>query len=482
MRFRRPILACFVALLSVTGLTIGAAEAPPGNPLSQQPAAAAQLAASPTALTPEQLVALADEVTKEVEALRGWTFKRPIKKELTTVAQMREYLEKQADKSVPSGRMALAQALLRTIGLIPPSQDLKATWMTLLESQVGGFYVPETKTMHLVARADLPAFVQRIMLAHELTHALDDQYVDLESLTKPRETATEDTELATEALVEGSATALMMQYAARALLSGRMDPAALQQYAREETERTKVFLAAPRYFSAMAGSYICGTQFLARGQLMALMLAPDDRAIGDALLAAGKEPPQSTEQILHPEKYWDPASRDAPVLIDDRAAATWLAQPGRSIIYADTVGEMLTAILTSPANSTTQLEALQSADGWTNTAASGWGGDRFYLMADGATTEAARAGLKNLRGAWVSAWDTPKDRDEFLAALANGSLAAGASAEAVGEGVAVVYFGMDEGERAKLTARLRESPLPMTKEGKAWGREKPAYRFPAPAL
>jgi hypothetical protein len=463
MRLKGPLVACFFALLCATGLTLRAVAAPEGGRRPQNPASSAP------ALTADQLVAVADEVTKEVEALRGWTFKQPIRKELTTVADMRQYLERQADKSVPGGKMAVAEALLRTIGLIPRGADLKATWMTLLESQVGGFYVPETKTMHLVARADLPAFVQRIMLAHELTHALDDQYVDLEAMTAARATATEDGDLTSEAVIEGSATALMMQYATRAMLSGRMDAGALQQYAQEEAGRSRVFLEAPRYFSAMLGAYTCGTQFLARGQLMTLLLAPDDKAIGEALLAARKAPPKSTEQILHPDKYWDAAKRDDPVVVDDAAATRWLAQPGRWIVRADTMGEMLMAILTSRAGTAAPgLEALQSSDAWTNAAAAGWGGDRFYLLADGATADAARAGLNDLKGAWVTAWDTRGDRDEFVEALGKGSLAPGAVTHTVGETLAVVYFDMEAAERGRLSARLRETPLAMTKDGKRW--------------
>ena len=474
MHLKTLLAVSILSLLLCHGLAAPSVVGP-ATPIRARPQAALQAPPSQsparpaaTTLTPDQLVALADDVTKEVEALRGWSFKRPIRKELTTVVQMRQDLERQSQKSEPPARMRLVQAFLRTIGLIPPDVDLKSTWLTLLEGQVGGYYVPETKTMHLVARDGLPPSVERIMLAHELTHALDDQYVDLESITKARESATEDLDLTSEAVVEGSATALMMQYAARLVMSGRIDQNALQQYAREEGERSKVFLDAPRYFSAMLGSYICGTQFLARGQLLALMLAPDDKAIGEALLAASRDMPRSTEQILHPDKYWDRARRDEPVIIDDAAAEKWLAQPGRRLVYADTVGEMLTAILTSPRGAQPNITALQSADAWTNAAAAGWGGDRFYLLASGETPDGARTGLNNVKGVWVTAWDTPADRDEFVAAAPKGSLASGAIVEAVGDSIAVVYFGIDDRERATLAARLHQAPLPMTKAGKPW--------------
>jgi hypothetical protein len=318
--------------------------------------------------------------------------------------------------------------------------------------------------MHLVSRDALPPFIERITLAHELTHALDDQYVDLGAFTKARENKTEDLDLTTESVVEGSATALMLQYAAKAMMSGAVDPKALQAYGEQEASRNKAFLDAPRYFTAMLASYLCGMQFLARGQMLSLLTAADDKAIGDALVAALKDPPDSTEQILHPEKYWDPAKRDRPVVIDDAAAEKWLARRGRWVVAADTIGEMLTAILTSPSGTPLNLETLQ-IDAWTNAAATGWGGDRFYLLASGGNARAARAGLKDPKGVWVTAWDTTKDRDEFLDALPKGSVASGAAADPAGDLVAVVYFGIDAGERTRLTARLRDKPLPMGQGG-----------------
>ncbi len=458
LAFVLALASCAVLAASGAATAYGRGTSTPGQ--SMPPSASA-------AQTPEQLLAMTDEVARQVEAMRGWTFKQPVKKELTTPDQVRQYLEQQAAKSLPDGKAQREQALLRTIGLIPPTMDLKKTWLAVLESQVAGFYDPDTKTMHLVNRQGMPLFVERITLAHELTHALDDQYVDLQAFTKSGDSDTDDLELTTQSVVEGSATALMMQYAARAMMSGGVDQKALQEYGQQEADRNKAFLEAPRYFSAMLGAYICGTQFLARGQLMALLVAPDDKAIGEALLAARKEPPSSTEQILHPAKYWDAAKRDDPVVVDDAAAGAWLAQPGRWVVATDTIGEMLIAILTSAPGTKVNLQNMQP-NAWTNAAATGWGGDRFYLLASGDSVENARAGLKDLKGVWVTAWDTPKDRDEFLAALPTGSLPAGAAGHAVGPSVAVVCFGIDAPEQAALTARLRDKPLAMTRSGKAW--------------
>ena len=123
---------------------------------------------------------------------------------------------------------------------------------------------------------------------------------------------------------------------------------------------------------------------------------------------------------------------------------------------------MLTAILTTPPNAPVNLEAIDPL-AWTNRAASGWGGDRFYLLAAGKTADAAGKTLSDLKGVWVTTWDTAVDRDEFVAAVPQGSFGPKAAAQAVDAATAIVYFGFDETERAALTKRFSEKPVPMTK-------------------
>jgi hypothetical protein len=419
------------------------------------------------------LLRLADEVAREVEALRGWQFKAPVKKEFSTPRDVRQYIERRAQADLPPGKVERVEAFLRTIGLIPPDCDLKATYLSLLENQVGGFYDTDSRTMHLVERpGGIPVSVERIMLAHELTHALDDQHADLGAFTKANSGRSEDMDIVAASVVEGSATGLMLQYIARAQLSGQFDMQDLQQYARQESERSKVLLGAPRYFSVLLASYICGLQFLARGDLTSLLLAPDNRAFGQSFLEAEKTPPRSSEQILHPAKYWDPAARDEPVVVDDAAAKRWLARDGRWVVHEDTVGEMLIAILTTPKDQRLDLIGMQLADAWTSPAATGWGGDRFYLLAGGSSAGEAGRSLKDLKGVWVTCWDTPQDRDEFLKALGPG-LAAGHAAAPTGEMGAVVFFGVDEVEQGALMKRLQQSPLPMTRDGRRWSPGRP---------
>jgi len=454
-----------LAALVATGPWFVRAAQPSSAPPEQ--AQAARPSAAPSGL--DALVRLADEVSKEVEALRGWEFKRPVAKQVTTPQQVRLYIERQLAATLPSGELAIVEALLRTVGLIPPTCDLKSTYLSLMENQVAGFYDPETRTLNLVQRpGPMPAIVERVMLAHELTHALDDQYADLGALMKRASARSEDSDLVVASVIEGSATGLMVQYLVRAQMSGRANLSELRQYAAQEAERSKPFLEAPRYFSTILGSYICGMQFLARGDVMSLVTAADNRSVGQNLLAARQELPRSTEHILHPSKYWDPAERDEPVLVSDEAVEKRLAQPGRWVVRRDTIGEMLVGILTTPKGKAPDLASMQTAEAWTTPAARGWGGDRVFLFASGSSTAEAAQGLKDLKAVWITLWDTPADRDEFVAALAEGPMPAGYATAVLGTRGAVVFFGFDEAERTTLVKRVGDAPLPMTRDGQPW--------------
>jgi hypothetical protein len=148
-----------------------------------------------------------------------------------------------------------------------------------------------------------------MILAHELTHALDDQYIDLGGLMRPG-IGTEDTDFVATAIGEGSATSLMLQHMFAAQKSGRFSLSDLSQYVTEELAQARTLEQLPRYFSAMFGSYVVGAAFLAKGELTTVLTQADNRAIGEALLVARRALPRSSEQVLHADKYWDATRRD----------------------------------------------------------------------------------------------------------------------------------------------------------------------------
>ncbi len=430
------------------------------------PAAAAS-APQAQARQSDALAREADEVARDVEQLRGWKFRRPVRKERVPLALAHKDLERILIDSDKPDHRAKLQAFLRVSGVIPPDCDLLGTSLAVLDQQVAGYYEPETRTLRLVDRpTPLPAFVERMILSHELTHALDDQYVGLRAMLKTG-AGTEDSDFVATAVSEGSATSLMLQEMAADQKSGRFSFTDLSQYVTAELERAHALEQLPRYFSAMFGSYIVGAAFLAHGDLATIMTQPDNHAIGDALLTVRRAMPRSSEQLLHPDKYWDPAHRDEPVVIDDRAMTLWLSKPGRHILHRDTLGELLTAVLTEPRDSKRNLMQMQAASAWTNAGASGWGGDRFYLLSDRSGPDALRT-TKGLQGVWVTTWDTPKDRDKFLLALDNGSPPPNSTAVPVGAQSAVVFIAIPESERASLLRRFGVLAQTMTRDGRAW--------------
>ena len=211
---------------------------------------------APSAATLERLT---DEVAREVEQLRGWTFKRPVKQERIPATRARLDIQRMILAAQTPDRRARLQAFLRVAGLIPPDCNLLSTSLAMLDQQVAGYYEPEARTLRLVDRPDpMPAFVERMVLAHELTHALDDQYVDLAGLMKPGN-GTEDTDFVAAAIGEGSATSLMLQSMLAAQKSGRFSLADLSAYVAQELSRAQTLEQLPRYFSA------CRTCSLDRG-------------------------------------------------------------------------------------------------------------------------------------------------------------------------------------------------------------------------
>jgi len=105
----------------------------------------------------------------------------------------------------------------------------------------------------------------------------------------------------------------MLQYLVKGQMSGRFNMADLQQYAAEELERGRPFLEAPRYFTT-CWRPTCAGRCFCREETWRRSRGSRQQGHGEAFLAAIKNPPRSTEQILHPKKYWDPSRSTSPSL------------------------------------------------------------------------------------------------------------------------------------------------------------------------
>ena len=157
---------------------------------------------------------------------------------------------------------------------------------------------------------DLPGPLVSVLAAHELTHALEDQHFDLDSRISDA-LDNDDSSFAIGAIHEGSATLVMTVFAGRSMRNGKLDMAELQAMAQDESERAAALRETPPILTrGLLGAYILGANFLARGNVAAVAASGIPAEDLGKVFAAG---PVSSEQILHPEKFWDPAQQDLPL-------------------------------------------------------------------------------------------------------------------------------------------------------------------------
>lgn len=336
-----------------------------------------------------RLSRLADDLTTRMGALRGLAPRGPIARGVMSrdaiVARMRE----RTRQEYPPGEVELEGELLKRAGLIPESMDYEQTMYALLEEQVLGFYDPDARRLYI---ADwVPDAMQSVTMAHEITHALQDQHFDIGRYIHHRQGGG-DRQTAAMAVIEGDATAAMMDHSLAPLGRRVQDlPDVEGLIANQLQSGDQVRLnAAPRamrdtlLFPYLAGFALCARQLREGGGYRAI----------DALLA---NPPDSTEQVIHPEKL---ASREPP----EEVSLTVPSPLARdfAVGYADVLGELGLRLF---------LQTVLGDDA-ARAGAAGWGGDRAMLLVPRASTaprdggvSVSREGLAQDALVWVIAMD-----------------------------------------------------------------------------
>ena len=312
-----------------------------------------------------------------VEAIRRLRFRSlPKPAEVSPAQAKRDGLE-DLDRSYPASRRHADEEVLKLLGLLDPGVDLRKVSATVFGQGVAGYYDPRTKRLRIVKGAQTTNRVlNEITLAHELTHALEDQRfkLDLES------SSSDDAGLAHLSLVEGSATEVMLTYAERHF-TPEQTLGGLFSSLGQDTGNLPPFVQAQLVFPYIQGQRFIQSLYEAGGGSWSLIDA-----------AYRFRPPASTEQILHPGKYLR-------VEQPDRVALRVSPGPGWRRVRAGTWGEWATGqLLGDPA------------------AAVGWGGDRYELWQRGSGDCRApcRAG-DALVMRWR--WDTRAAARRFAAVL-----------------------------------------------------------------
>ncbi|HEX8175713.1 MAG TPA: hypothetical protein VF543_11395 [Pyrinomonadaceae bacterium] len=374
------------ALLAV--LSILAALVPTARISAQQGTAPA---VAPTNAKSAAVAAATTEVLKETSEIRELPVLRPVK----SGAQSREEIERMIIKNMneetrPEETRA-SELALKKLGLVPQDFQFRPFIVKLLTEQVAGYYDPKAQEFYLADWIDLDG--QKPVMSHELTHALQDQHFNLRRFEKwPK--GDSDAEMAAHALIEGDATLAMIRYVTRDLRRAAAFAKSLgsDDNSSEQIERAPRAIRESLLFPYEQGSQWVTNLFRRGGWTL--------------VSKAYTELPQSTEQILHPDKYF---SREAPVKVELSDVHDSLGAGWRRIDY-DVNGEFGCYLVL---NEYLKEGAAQ--------AAAGWGGDRFAVY------EEPKSGQVLITQ--MTVWDTEADAREFFEAYARRTTAryAGAS-------------------------------------------------------
>jgi len=326
------------------------------------------------AQTDESLQRLTRDVVPQVERAVGLSFRRPPAVAVRTREQLRRYLDRKMAEQYPAAELAAVERAYRAFGLVHDTVRLGALMLDLLGEQVAGFYDPDSSTLFVVRGAD-PAML-RLVLAHELVHALQDQYMPLAPILKQRRQ--NDRAMAGQAVAEGQAT-----LASLLALQPGLDLEGLgtlwdqmRDGIRSAQGGMPVFATAPRIIQeGLLFPYVAGADFMRVYELRRSRAG--EMPYGDRL-------PVSTEQILHPSRYF---AGERPVRV------TIGASPGDTTVYEDDFGEFETRIT---------LETWGASEPDAVAAAAGWNGDRYRVLGMGGTAII-----------WATAWDTVEDAAQF---------------------------------------------------------------------
>ncbi len=336
---------------------------------------------------------LVDEIARQVSEIR----KLPLEKAIKPIILDRDGLKELLDRLIkqeltPKAEEGLS-ATWKTLELLPPDADLKLLYSSLLEEQVGGLYNERDGSLYVVSTFDPKSLIGRVILAHEICHALQDQNHPIRDL--PFRTDNEDQNMATAAVIEGDATFLMIEWGAESFAAS--DLFSMTEIFEQSTQQLDS--VPPALVQMLVFPYLAGMEFMTQVIVDGGMGSRDDPF---------ENPPLSTEQILHPEKYL--GRKDVPVAV---ALPEWTERDGMHEVMRTPAGEWMTRLVLTHSDAFPELRMTtteflvtdpQAVDG-----AAGWGGD---LVSTVRSADGAREFL-----AWKSVWDTERDAAEFRDAL-----------------------------------------------------------------
>ncbi len=339
----------------------------------------------------------AEDVKARLVAVRGLSFMKPVPLAAVDPGEARAILERELRHQYSADDLAALSRTYEALGLLPPDTDLERSLLDLYARQLVGFYDPIDRRMVLVGNAIDGGLLTRVVesiirrdltgelvLAHELTHALQDQHYGLD--VGRGDVGDDDAALARRAVYEGDAT-----LAGFATLLGKLRPgkavAIAGKLERVPEQLASAYPDIPALIrETVAFQYVAGVNFVSWAY---------QQARWDGVNALLAFPPRSTEQVLHPEKYF--VHPEYPLRVKLGALTPYL-NDGWEIVEDTTAGEFIIRILGERFFGRERALAV----------AGGWDGDRLVAL--------VHARDRAIATAWLTAWDSQQDASEFFTA------------------------------------------------------------------
>jgi hypothetical protein len=313
-----------------------------------------------------------DSLQAPVEQATGLTFKASPRVATRSREQVRAYLIRKLDEQLPAAKMAGMETTYRLFGMLPDTLQLRALLVDLYTEQVAGYYDPDSATLFAVTDAD-PVQL-RLVLAHEMIHALQGQYIPLDSIL--HDTSNNDRLTAAQAVLEGQATLASIEVLAPGQNVGG-NPEFWELYreqVRQQQSTMPVFARAPLIVrESLIFPYLAGAEFMHWWKSSPLR----------DTVPYGPRMPVSGEHILFPDRY---LRGDVPVPL--------ALPPSTDVIHEDVLGESEIRVL---------MARLSGAREVRPGGPLGWGGDRYRVF----PTASGPALV------WYVVWDDTRSAERF---------------------------------------------------------------------
>jgi len=318
------------------------------------------------------------DLEKATSRIRGLEFKTKVDYQVVARPELQDLLSARLNEEFPPGKLEKLSIAYAKLGLIKPEVNLKDAILSLYSEQLVAFYDHHKKKLYSVKGFPFSPQLQKVIMVHELTHALQDHNFDLSSLPLECEND-DDRALAALSLVEGDAILVFSKYAAEGVDLGLKDVLTTMSMGQKGLLEAPYVVRRNLLFPYTEGAAFVTRLFRQGGW--------------ELVNRTFKDPPLSTEQIIHPEKYLQKRDDPVPIVLPDFSS---LAGKKWELLEDNVLGELNSRVLFSEF-----IGSLRSIR-----PSKGWGGDRFRVYRGENRDETILI--------WATAWDTQKDAEEFV--------------------------------------------------------------------